>query len=157
MPGNPSLVVLDTSVSSILFRSSDEAVYYRSEIKGMRAVISFQTLEESWFGAIKGGWGAERMSKLNLHLDQFDVIWPNSEMVKISANLRREREKSGCRLNTADAWIAATAIMLDCSLASHDGDFKGIHDLQLIRYLPNALSQPPLEGLEKFYLGKNWH
>lgn len=155
MPGNPSRVVLDTSVSSLLFRNSDEAEYYKCEIEGMQAVISFQTLEESWYGAFKGGWGAGRMNKLRFHLDQFEVIWPNREMAEISANLRKEREKSGSRLNTADAWIAATAIMLDCSLASKDGDFKGISNLQLIQYSPNALSQPPLEGLDHLMKEEN--
>ena len=54
-------------------------------------------------------------------------------MVRISARLRSERERAGRRLTTADAWIAATALMLDCPLPSHDGDFSGIPDLELIR------------------------
>ena len=56
-----------------------------------------------------------------------------SELVEISARLRSERERSGRRLNTADAWIAATAIMLGCPLASHDGDFLDIPNLALVR------------------------
>ena len=54
-------------------------------------------------------------------------------MVQISANLRSEREKAGRRLNTADAWIAATAILLACPLASHDRDFSDIPGLEFIR------------------------
>ena len=53
-------------------------------------------------------------------------------VVDISANLRSAQEGAGRRLNTADAWIAATALMLNCPLASHDGDFDGIAGLQLI-------------------------
>ena len=33
----------------------------------------------------------------------------------------------------ADAWIAATAIMLSCPLASHDGHFMEIPNLRLIK------------------------
>ena len=44
MPPGGSLVVLDTSVVSLFLRNADEAVYYRSEIEGLRAVISFPAL-----------------------------------------------------------------------------------------------------------------
>ncbi|MYH40791.1 MAG: type II toxin-antitoxin system VapC family toxin [Gammaproteobacteria bacterium] len=128
-----SLVVLDTSVVSLFLRDAEEAAYYRSEIDGLRAVISFQTREEALFGAIRGGWGARRLNTLQQHLDQYEMVGASIELVDISANLRAERERAGRRLNTADAWIASTAIMLDCPLASHDGDFAGIPDLQIIR------------------------
>ena len=133
MPPDGSLVVLDTSVVSLFLRNADEAVYYRREIEGLRAVISFQTREEALFGAISGGWGARRFNDLQQHLDQYEMVGASIELVDISANLRSEREQAGRRLNTADAWIAATAIMLDCPLASHDDDFAGIPDLQIIR------------------------
>ena len=48
----------------------------------------------------------------------------------------------------ADAWIAATALMLDCPLASHDRDFSGIANLALIQ----ATATPPethLAGLSE--------
>ena len=133
MPPDGSLVVLDTSVVSLFLRNAEEAVYYRSEIEGLRAVISFQTREEALFGAIRREWGAPRMNALQQHLNQYEMVGASIELVEISANLRSERERAGRKLNTADAWIAATAIMLDCPLASHDGDFSGIPNLELIR------------------------
>lgn len=133
MPPGGSLVVLDTSVVSLFLRNAGEAVYYRSEIEGLRAVISFQTREEALFGAIRRGWGAPRMNALQQHLNQYEMVGASIELVEISANLRSERERAGRKLNTADAWIAATAIMLDCPLASHDDDFAGIPDLEIIR------------------------
>lgn len=77
------------------------------------------------------GW-----SRLSLHLDQFDVVWPTPEMVQISAHLRTEREQAGRRLNIADAWVAAAAIMLRCPLVSDDGDFEDIPNLRLVRAPP---------------------
>ena len=133
MPPDGSLVVLDTSVVSLFLRNAEEAAYYRSEIEGLRAVISFQTREEALFGAIRREWGAPRMNALQQHLNQYEIVGASIELVEISANLRSEREGAGRKLNTADAWIAATAIMLDCPLASHDDDFAGIPDLQIIR------------------------
>ena len=133
MVTNPSPIVLDTSVVSLLFRGNDPVTYYREQIRGHRLLISFQTLEESWFGAVKNGWSDRRKNTLRQHLDQFEVFWPTLDMVQISAELRSEREKAGRRLNTADAWIAATAILLDCPLASHDRDFSDIPGLGFIR------------------------
>ena len=133
MPPVGSLFVLDTSVVSLLMRSGTGAEYYQDRIAGKRAVISFQTLEEAWFGAIKAGWGAARRNRLARHLDQFEVVWPTPEMVQICAHLRTEREHVGRRLGIADAWVAATAIMLHCPLVSHDGDFEDIPNLDLVR------------------------
>ena len=44
-PGG-SPIALDTSVVSLLMRDAEEAAYYREEIRGLRAIISFQTREE---------------------------------------------------------------------------------------------------------------
>ena len=70
------------------------------------------------------------------HIDQYQVIWPDRALVDVSSKLRVDREGKGRKLNTADAWIAGTALYLDCRLASHDGDFDGIPDLQLLRTSP---------------------
>lgn len=133
MLSNPSLIVLDTSVVSILIRRAESATYYRERIVGRRAVISFQTLEELWFGAYKGNWGDRRMNTLRQNLDRYEVMWPNSDLIRISAHLRSERESVGRRLNTGDAWVAATALLLECPLASDDHDFSDIPDLELIQ------------------------
>ena len=131
-PGG-SPVVLDTSVVSLLMRDADEAAYYREEIHGLRAVISLQSRQEALFGAIRAGWGDRRMNELLQHLERYEVVWAAPELVEISARVRNERERAGRKLNTADAWVAATAIMLDCPLASHDADFSDIPNLELIR------------------------
>ena len=139
----PQLVVCDTSVVSIVYnidpRVSLQAAFYEEYLKGKQAIISFQTIEEIHYGMIKSDWGEPRKNGLLLHLEQYHIIWPNPNLARISAQLRADREKAGRRLSTADAWIAATAIMLDCPLASHDRDFTGIPGLQLIQN-PNRIT-----------------
>ena len=126
-------IVLDTDVTSFLFRQNRNARYYQERLEGRQGIISFQTLEELWCWAHIRGWGNNRKVQLSAHVDQYEVIWPGTELVEMCALLRSARQKAGRRLNAADAWIAATAIMLDCPLASHDRDFSGIPGLQLIR------------------------
>jgi len=128
-----TFIVVDTSVVSLLIRGDRRAAYYQDHLVGRRAVISFQTLEELWFGANKGSWGDRRKNGLRRDIDQYEVVWSSPDLARISAHLRSERERAGRRLNAADAWVAATALLLDCPLASHDRDFEGIPHLEFIR------------------------
>ena len=127
------MIVLDTSVVSLFFSGDPRRHYYLPHVTQQRILISFQTVEEMWYGAYKAQWGARRKNELSLHLEQYEVVWPDQETADISANLRVEREKVGQKLSTADAWIAATALRLSCPLASDDGDFDSISRLSLIR------------------------
>ena len=129
----PQTAVLDTSVVSIIYRQNDRASFYESHLTGMRTVISFQTLEELRYGVYLGGWGERRRNELNRHVEQYEVVWPNHQLVDICARLRSERRSLGRELKQADAWIAATALLLDCSLAADNGDFDNISGLRLIR------------------------
>ena len=133
MVAGVGIVVLDTGLVSFIYRGGGRAQYYEERITGMRPVISFQTLEELYIWPIRNDWGTRRRNELQQHLDIYEVIWPNLELVRLSAELRVERERAGRRLNVADAWIAATALMLGCPLASHDGDFQGIPGLEVVK------------------------
>ena len=128
-----SRIVLDTSVVSIIYNGDQRAPFYEASITGLITVVSFQTLEELLIWPLRNQWGDRRRNNLLQHIDQYEVIWPNLDLVHISVELRNEREKAGRRLNTADAWIAATAVLLGCPLASHDRDFSHIPNVQLIK------------------------
>ena len=127
------MLVLDTSVVSYIFKNDNRASYYQQQAQGRRALISFQTLEELWHGAYFGGWGHKRKHELGNHLKGYTVIWPSDGLVNVCAQLRAERKAAGRALQSADAWIAATAILLQCPLASHDRDFSGIPGLAVIQ------------------------
>lgn len=127
------MILLDTNVVSYIFGGDDRAWYYIEQIRGRRALISFQTLEELWYGAFAKGWGKRRTNELARHLEQYEIVWTGPELAQACARLRSERKAAGREMNSADAWIAATAILLKCPLASHDGDFSEIPGLELIR------------------------
>ena len=135
MMQNADAMVLDTSVVSVLFNRAPESLYkyYRNQIAGSQRVISFQTLEEVWFGAYNAGWGERRRDELAGHLDTYTVVWPDSNVADVSARLRVDRRSQGRDLKTADAWIAATALSLHYPLVAHDRDFSGIDGLTLIQ------------------------
>ncbi len=68
-----------------------------------------------------------------LHLEQYEIIWPNAELVERCARLRCESKATGRRLEMADGWITATALLLKCPLASNDRDFSRVPNLQVIK------------------------
>ena len=127
------MIVIDTNVVSYIFNQDNRARFYISQMRGIRWVISFQTLEEVWYGAYLRGWGITRRRELELHMRRYDVVWPDSDLVDVCARLRHERRSVGRAMSHADAWIAATALLLDCPLASSDQDFRGIPELELIQ------------------------
>ena len=127
------MIVLDSVVISYIYNMDTRATYYLDRIEGLRAFISFQTLEESWKGAYSRGWGDRQKKELQQYLDQYEVIWPSRGLVDQCARLRSERERAGRSMSPADAWIAATALYLGCPLASHDRGFLGIPNLDLIQ------------------------
>ena len=128
-------VVLDSNILSYILNGDSRAEFYEERIRGYRQTISFQTLQESRYGASKRGWGARRKRELDLYLRQYEVAWPTRRLAAISGDLRADMELAGRRLSVADAWIAATALYLGCPLATHDRDFIGIPNLRLITAL----------------------
>ena len=128
-------VVADSNVVSYIARNSPIAEYYLPHLEGRRVVISFQTWEEALYGAYRANWSDRRIRELEAQLGRYIVQLPNVDLIRISARLRQERRLAGRRLESADAWIAATALYLGCPLATHDGDFLGIPDLRLITAL----------------------
>ena len=85
------MIVLDTNIVSFIFGGDDRARYYLERIQGRRAIISFQTLEEMWYGAYSNGWGERRRSELARYLDQFETVWDES---RIDAHLRPLAERT---------------------------------------------------------------
>ena len=126
-------VVIDSNIVSYISRGSPIAENYLPYLAGRTVVISFQTWEEALFGAYLRNWGERRVANLKRQLEGYQVYWPNPDLVDLCASLRAERRGAGRELGQADAWIAATALYIGCPLVSHDGDFDGIPDLQLIR------------------------
>ena len=58
MSRSDSSVVVDTNVISLFIREDGLADFYRDQIAGLRHLVSFQTVEELWYGAYSKGWGS---------------------------------------------------------------------------------------------------
>jgi predicted nucleic acid-binding protein len=129
-------VVVDTMVVSALVnagRDPDAVARYRSVIDGRSVVVSFVTVTELRFGAIKAGWGEIRRRSLERVLARLVVVQPDDDLMRTCAELRAAclavGHALGQKIHEADRWIAATAIALGVELISVDAVFENVTGL----------------------------
>ncbi|MEF2277105.1 PIN domain-containing protein [Deinococcus sp. YIM 134068] len=98
-----------------------------------RGLISFQTLAELSEWALKNCWGARRTQQLLDFLSPFGVIHSNASLSARWAAVRVAAMKAGRPIDSADAWIAATALAVGCPLVTHNAaDFAGVPGLSIV-------------------------
>ena len=122
-------VVIDTGVfGADLVPGSPLTALYEPIIAARPSFISFQTVAELLYGALRRGWGENRMLKLRSKIARTEVVWPGPELVEPYANLRAGCKAGGHALaqrpHDGDRWIAATAVRLGIPLVSHDSVFR---------------------------------
>lgn len=129
-----SVALVDTNVVSYMFRGDTRADLYDAILNRFDHIgISFQTLAEVEFWTHKRGWDRRRQADFALFLSDFFVVYPDEETCLSWASIRFARQRAGRPLLPEDAWIAATALTLNCPLITHDaGDFAGIDGLEVL-------------------------
>jgi predicted nucleic acid-binding protein len=126
-------VVLDTDVVSFLFKNDSRAQIYIPHLRDRQWVISFMTEAELEQWALLSNWHAKRIEWLRVFLGRFVVVPSSRDLVLKWAEVMVAARRSGRRLETADAWIAATAVLYDAPLITHNAsDYLGVPGLKLI-------------------------
>lgn len=93
--------VLDTmAVSALLHpsRNPDRAAAYRRVIAGDPILVSFVTITEIRYGALRAGWGELRRRALERDLAQLVVVQPDDQLMRGCAELRDVCERLGLGL-----------------------------------------------------------
>jgi tRNA(fMet)-specific endonuclease VapC len=124
-----AVILLDTSVASLLLphrAPRPELALYGPHLIGNTLTLSFQSVGEIWKLAEKHQWGPRRRADLDAFLRRFVVIPYDYELARVWAWVCVEAERAGRRLETADAWIAATAVQRRVTLLAHDSDLKDL-------------------------------
>ena len=86
---------------------------------------------ERW--AIQYRWSEHRVHWLHLYLRRFTVVPSSPDLCRKWAEVMVAAQAARRRIETADAWIAATALLYDAPLVTHNGsDFLGVPGLKLI-------------------------
>lgn len=130
-----SSVVVDTDVISFLFKNHPIRVRYDAELAGRSLLISFMTLAELDRWAIQARWGEARLNRLIEYLQPFVVLPYNRALCRKWAEVTVAAQANGRRIDCADAWIAATALLYDLPLVTHNrDDYLGVPGLKLVSH-----------------------
>jgi tRNA(fMet)-specific endonuclease VapC len=102
--------IVDTDVVSMMFKGDSRVQPYRRHIVGRLLGISFMTLAEPERWPLERGWGAIRKAELAQHLTKYVVLPASHELCVKWAEVSWEARRQGRPIQTADAWIAASAL-----------------------------------------------
>jgi tRNA(fMet)-specific endonuclease VapC len=108
-----------------LLKGHTLAEVYRPHLEGHILAMSFMTVAELYEGAIRARWGKRKRALLESALHSYLVIPTSPELCQRWGEVRSERRRQP--ISSEDAWIAATALLHNCPLVTHNpGDFRGI-------------------------------
>jgi predicted nucleic acid-binding protein len=83
-------IVLDTDVFSADLSDTALIALYEPIIVGRPAFVSFQTVAELRYGALRRGWGDARLRKLDAKIAAVEVVHSGDELVATYARLRAD-------------------------------------------------------------------
>lgn len=126
-------VVVDTCVWSFVHKEHRIGKLYEPHLKGQLKVISFMTLAELYRWAEERAWGERKRTKLDERLREYVVYPVNRPLCRQWAATTDEARRNGTPIAVDDAWIAATALLYDIPLVSHNRKhFEVIPGLKLV-------------------------
>jgi|SRR5690242_9031956 len=133
-PTATARLVVDTDVASFVFKWHPEfAPRYVAMIRGAELVVSFMTLAEMRQGALDANWGPRKCDVLEAYLGDFSVLHSDTLLCSTWAAIRNESVRKGHPMSSADAWIAATALVLRAPLVTNNPkDYRHLDALQLL-------------------------
>jgi tRNA(fMet)-specific endonuclease VapC len=102
-------------------------------VRGSELIVSFMTVAEMRQGALNANWGPRKCAMLDAYLTEFSVLHSDSLLCTTWAAVRNESTQEGHPISRADAWIAATALVLSAPLVTNNSkDYRHLDNLQII-------------------------
>lgn len=127
------MVIVDTDVTSYLLKEDSRAALYRPHLFGLPKMISFMTLAELRRWELQSNWGVKRIRRAREFLNDFTVIYADEELCRLWAKIKSDAYRKGRPIETADAWVAAVALMFDIPLVTNNRKhFENVGNLKII-------------------------
>jgi tRNA(fMet)-specific endonuclease VapC len=82
-------------------------------------------------------WSSQRVQLLRTFLQRFTVVPSSPNLCRMWAEVMVSAQAAGRRIESADGWIAATALLHDAPLLTNNrNDYLGVAGLTLISLAP---------------------
>ena len=128
-------VVVDTDVVSLVFKADSRAEKYVSALSVPDLLVSFMTEAELERWILQARWGSERIIRFRTYMKRFVSVPSSRDLIVRWAEVMVVARSLGRRIEVADAWVAATALLYDAPLLTNNpGDYVGVAGIKL---LPN--------------------
>ncbi|MDR2754275.1 MAG: PIN domain-containing protein [Planctomycetaceae bacterium] len=125
-------IVVDTCIFSYDFNHHTLAVSYARYLKTYECLLSFQSIGELYYGAIRRNWSNHKKEQLRKTItENYTIIHSDDSIIVWFAFVMTARQHQP--ISIQDAWIAATALAFGCPLLTHNArDFENIPGLEII-------------------------
>jgi predicted nucleic acid-binding protein len=130
-------VVIDTDVISYLYKHDTRAAVYGPHLDGKLLLISFMVIAELDRWALERQWGERRRHDLETFMQRFTIIEVSRDLCRKWAEATYSARQAARPIETADAWMAATALLYRVPLVTNNGrHYAGVRGLQVITEAP---------------------
>jgi predicted nucleic acid-binding protein len=104
-----------------------------SIIRGAELIVSFMTLAEMRQSALDANWGQRKWDLLEAYLADFSDLNSDNLVCSTWAQVRNASARKGRQMSTADAWMAASAVVLSAPLVTNNPkDYRRLGNRQLV-------------------------
>ena len=126
-------VVVDTDVVSFLFKNDSRAQLYLPMMRNRDLLVSFMTEAELEQWIMLAKWGADRVRRFRVFMTRFASVPSSRDLIVRWAEVMVAARANGRRIEAADAWIAATALLYGAALLTHNPkDYLGVPNLRVL-------------------------
>lgn len=125
--------VVDTDVISLVFKRDSRGEKYLSSLTAPSLLVSFMTEAELERWILQSKWITERIIRFRTYMKRFVSVPSSRDLIVRWAEVMVAARSAGRRIEVADAWIAATALLYDAPLVTNNpGDYAGVAGIKLV-------------------------
>ena len=126
-------IVVDTDIVSYIFKKDTRSELYEPHLIQVPKFISFMTFAELRRWKFQSNWSEIKNKKFEKLLSDYGVVYADEELCNLWARITINAQKKGRPIGTADAWVAAAALMFDVPLVTHNRKhFENVENLKII-------------------------
>jgi len=126
-------IVVDTDIVSYIFKKDTRSELYEPHLIQVPKFISFMTFAELRRWKFQSNWSEIKNKKFEKLLSDYGVVYADEELCNLWARITIDAQKKGRPIETADAWVAAVALMFDVSLVTNNRKhFQNVTNLKII-------------------------